>query len=149
MVESLSISNDDLYVSTGDTTVETYLRIFKEIFEHTGDIAHYNMMMDEETDEDRSYFLIRLPIHTKFVGTAQVAEVAPAVKRLLTVLQGEMNRAELRTALGLKDEKHFREHYQQTASNQGLIEMTIPDKPRSRLQKYRLTNLGRKMLAYK
>ena len=106
-----------------------------------------------ETDEERSYFLIRLPVHEEFVGTVQVAEVTPEVtpevKRLLTALQGEMGRAELMKALGLKDEKHFREHYQQTAMNQGLVEMTIPDKPRSRLQKYRLTDLGKQMLANK
>ncbi|NKB47067.1 MAG: cell filamentation protein Fic [Legionellales bacterium] len=52
-------------------------------------------------------------------------------------------------ALDLKDEKHFRKHYQQTAMKQGLIEMTIPDKPRSRLQKYRLTDLGKQILAHK
>ncbi len=41
--------------------------------------------------------------------------------------------------LGLNDEKHFREHYQQRAVKAGLIELTIPEKPTSRLQKYRLT----------
>ena len=39
--------HDDLYVSNVDTTVETYLRIFKEIFEKTEHIAHYNMMMGD------------------------------------------------------------------------------------------------------
>ncbi|WP_338016623.1 MULTISPECIES: Fic family protein, partial [unclassified Idiomarina] len=73
-------------------------------------------------------------------------EVTPEVGRLLEVLQGEMGRAELMEALGLKDEKHFREHYQQTAIGQGLVEMTIPDKPRSRLQKYRLTKKGQTLL---
>jgi ATP-dependent DNA helicase RecG len=48
--------------------------------------------------------------------------------------------------LGLKDEKHFRIQYQQAAIACGLIEMTIPDKPRSRLQKYRLTETGRMLL---
>ena len=39
--------------------------------------------------------------------------------------------------------KGFRERYLKAALAQGLIEMTIPDRPRSRLQKYRLTDKGR------
>lgn len=39
--------HDDLYVSNADMTVETYLQIFKEIFEKTEHLAHYNMMMGE------------------------------------------------------------------------------------------------------
>ncbi len=73
-------------------------------------------------------------------------QVTPEVERLLLVLDGEMGRTELMGVLGLKDEKHFRESYQQAAIQQGLIEMTIPDKPRSRLQKYRLTAAGRALL---
>ncbi|GHT93673.1 hypothetical protein FACS1894116_06200 [Betaproteobacteria bacterium] len=57
-----------------------------------------------------------------------------------------MSWTDLMAALGLKDEKHFREHYQQAATALGLIEMTLPDKPRSRLQKYRLTAAGRAIL---
>lgn len=107
-----------------------------------------------ETDEDRSYFLIRLPIHEGFVETEKTIlqvtpEVTPEVTRLLNVLQGEMGRSELMVMLGLKDEKHFREYYQQAAIQRDLIEMTIPDKPKSRLQKYRLTELGKKLLSLK
>ena len=68
--------------------------------------------------------------------------VTPEVGRLLVVLKGEMNRPQLMTALGLRDEKHFRQHYQQAAVAAGLIEMTVPDKPNSRLQRYRLTPAG-------
>lgn len=75
--------------------------------------------------------------------TPEVApEVAPEVRRMLSVLNGEMTRKDLQQKLGLLDEKHFREFYQQPAIAAGLMEMTIPDKPNSRLQKYRLTLKG-------
>jgi len=74
-------------------------------------------------------------------------EVTPEVEQMLAVLTGEMARMEIMAALGLKDEKHFREHYQQAAIALGLIEMTIPDKPRSSRQRYRLTEKGRAVLS--
>jgi uncharacterized protein (DUF924 family) len=40
--------HDDLYVSLGDATVEMYLQIFREIFDKSGHLAHYNMMMGED-----------------------------------------------------------------------------------------------------
>jgi ATP-dependent DNA helicase RecG len=61
---------------------------------------------------------------------------------MLRRVNGEMSRVELMSALGLKDEKHFRTHYQQVALALGVLEMTVPDKPNSRLQKYRLTQAG-------
>ena len=45
------------------------------------------------------------------------------------------------------DNDHFRVAYILAAMNGGLIEMTIPDKPRSRNQKYRLTDKGRRVLS--
>jgi Fic family protein len=66
-------------------------------------------------------------------------QVAPQVKELLKIMQGEMSREQLQSALGLKDRKSFRERYLIPALAQGLIEMTIPKKPNSSLQKYRLT----------
>ena len=80
---------------------------------------------------------------TPNVNPEVTPEVTPEVGRLLQVLVGEMSRAELMTCLGLKDEKHFRESYQQVAVNTGLVEMTIPNKPQSRNQKYRLSAMGR------
>ena len=78
----------------------------------------------------------------------QVApQVTPQVSELLAVIQGEMNRAALQAALGLSDRKSFRERYLQPALADGLIAMTIPDKPNSRLQKYRLTAKGQWHLA--
>lgn len=36
---------DALYIEAPDDTIETYLKVFKEIFIHTQNIGHYNMMM--------------------------------------------------------------------------------------------------------
>ncbi len=78
--------------------------------------------------------------------TSSTPEVTPEV-RLLSVLAGEMTRQQLKEALGLKDDEHFRKAYLLPALDAGLIEMTIPDKPRSSKQKYRLTDKGRQVIA--
>ncbi len=65
--------------------------------------------------------------------------VTPHVERLLGVLRGEMSRAELMSALGLADRGHFTRNYLQPALRAGLIEMTVPERPRSRTQRYRLS----------
>ncbi|NBX52039.1 MAG: AAA family ATPase [Proteobacteria bacterium] len=47
-------ANDDLYISITDTTIEVYLRVFKEIFEKTGHLNHYKMMMGSDYIEHSS-----------------------------------------------------------------------------------------------
>ena len=79
------------------------------------------------------------------VTTEVTGEVTGEV-RLLQVIAGEMTRQHLQEALGLKHEDHFRKAYLLPALQAGLIEMTIPDKPRSRNQRYRLTPAGREFL---
>lgn len=59
---------------------------------------------------------------------------------------GAMGNAEIRRHLGLKDRTHLRERYLDPALADGLIEPTIPDKPNSRLQQYRLTEKGAELL---
>ena len=61
---------------------------------------------------------------------------------LLNVITGDHSRKELQEMLGLKNADHFRKAYLLPATNAGLVEMTRPDKPKSRLQKYRLTARG-------
>ena len=70
-------------------------------------------------------------------------QVTPQVMQILQGIQGEMTRGELMAKLELKDRMHFSQAYLQPALEEGVIEMTIPDKPKSRLQKYRLTEKGR------
>jgi ATP-dependent DNA helicase RecG len=117
-----------------------------------------------EFDEERSYFMARLPVHpaaleveaevTPEVGTKsglgrnQVApQVTPQVLRLLQVVEGEQDRDALQSALGLKARKNFRLLYLVPSLDAGLIEMTLPDRPQSSKQRYRLTDKGRQLLA--
>lgn len=65
--------------------------------------------------------------------------VTPEVAKLLHILTNNeaLARKELQERLGLKDEKNFRQKYLAPALAGGHIEMTIPEKPNSRFQKYR------------
>jgi ATP-dependent DNA helicase RecG len=70
-------------------------------------------------------------------------EVATEVLRMLGVFKGDMSRQDLQRLLGLKNDEHFRKAYLLPAIKEGVIEMTLPDKPRSSKQRYRLTQKGR------
>jgi Fic family protein len=118
------------------------------IFEHQ---AEYYAALQESTQKTDSApfiaFMLRMILDTVTTSTPEVApEVTPEV-RLLSVLAGEMTRQQIKEALGLKDDEHFRKAYLLPALDAGLIEMTIPDKPRSSKQKYRLTDRGRQVVA--
>ena len=67
-------------------------------------------------------------------------------KRLLLALVGEMSRQQLLDALRLTHREHFRLFYLKPALEAGLVEMTMPDKPNSRNQRYRLSAFGKRWL---
>lgn len=82
--------------------------------------------------------------------TPQVGpQVTPPVEVLLRLLDsfGALSNTEIRKGLGLKDRKHVGERYLEPALAEGLVELTIPDKPKSSLQKYRITAKGRAWFA--
>ena len=109
--------------------------------------AEYYQALQLSTDRTDSApfieFMLRM-IFAALSDTPQVTpQVAPQVAALLKTLHGEMSRESIQNALGLSDRKSFRERYLNPAIAAGLIEMTIPEKPSSRLQTYRLTDKGR------
>ena len=64
------------------------------------------------------------------------------VQKLVSVLVGEMGRLELQELLSIKNRDYFRKDYLNPAINNGYIELTIPNKPNSQNQKYRITKKG-------
>ncbi len=81
-----------------------------------------------------------------FYKANAIKYVTPQVESMLLILDGELSRAEIQEVLNLADRKHFSQHYLNPALADNLIEMTIPDKPKSSLQKYRITSLGRRCI---
>ena len=119
-----------------------------------------------ETDDERSSFLIRLPIHRSFLNefeevqsinqagitteqvegtTEQVAGITEQVAKLLVSLQEkELGTKALLDILNLSHRPTFLHNYLQPALDAQLVEMTQPESPRSPTQKYRLTLKGAK-----
>lgn len=145
-----------------------------------------------ESDEDRTFFLVRLPVHEEVgqeasgqetvqdtdqvtgqdnlleirkksqdalqvtgqdtrqdtgqdmeqVTEQDTGQVTVQVERLVAVLSGEMGRTQLQAVLELAGRGNFIAAYLKPALAAGLIEMTLPDKPTSRNQRYRRTAAG-------
>ena len=60
---------------------------------------------------------------------------------------GARSRREIQEAIGFRHRETFQRNYLDQLLADSLLERTLPDKPNSRLQKYRLTEKGRAWLA--
>ena len=117
-----------------------------------------------ETDDDRSYFLTTLKIHPQYIkqlklqiesgvesrvesGVESGVESESLKIRILHLLkEKEHSKKEMAISFGHKKTyRHLNETVRSLVESQ-MIAYTIPDKPQSRLQKYRLTDKGRKWL---
>ena len=70
----------------------------------------------------------------------------PQVARLLSALEGELERGTLQALFEISDRKYFRKAYLNPDIEGGLVEMTIPSQPYHKNQKYRLTRAGERWL---
>jgi ATP-dependent DNA helicase RecG len=89
----------------------------------------------------------KLGVTATFAAGEATGEVTGEVRRLIGAIVSEMTRQEMQNALELKHEDHFRKAYLLPALEANLIEMTIPGKPKSSKQRYRLTSLGKTIRA--
>lgn len=99
------------------------------------DAQHDNSLINKEKGQDTPQDAPHDTIH----DTIHVTE---HVERLITTLTGEMSRPLLQDILGISNRSHFVKAYLEPALKAGLILMTLPDKPKSRKQRYRRTARG-------
>ena len=79
---------------------------------------------------------------TDHVTDHVTGHVNELILRLIIVLENKKSRPELMESLDLRHSGNFRDNYLNPAIEEGYIEMTIPDKPKSIKQKYQLTHKG-------
>lgn len=110
-------------------------------FSNTGDATLFIEFMLEMLRDA----LVELALHKEeelLVDPPSTPQVPPKLDDLVEDLLGvldtrELSASEIMGALHLSDRKHLREAYLRPALDAGLIEPTIPGKPRSPRQKYR------------
>lgn len=146
-VESLISSHQDAYYqaiadSTNATDSAPFIEFMLSMVEKSLQQLHPSQDSVIHSDTTQSVQPLASPQVTP--------QVSPQVEKLLKVMlqsndegiSTTFKREALQQLLGLKDKKSFNQRYLQPALQANLIEMTIPDKPTSSLQEYRLTSLG-------
>lgn len=66
---------------------------------------------------------------------------------LKLLVEGALGRREIASLLNVSPRSGYIKRFLAELAEDGLIELTIPEKPNSRLQKYRLTEKGKIVLA--
>jgi len=107
-----------------------------------------------ETDEDRTFFLVRLPIHSQFIKEAEerkrqtaTGQVTGQVAvRVLQYCEQPRNAGGFQKILDLEHRQTFCENYLNVSLDKGRLARTITDKPQSRLQRHQTTQEGKDWL---
>lgn len=136
---------------SGMINIHKYLPAYAEgaqpLFEDTREGFRLTLPLSLLSDMSDDGTKITGEIDEQVMGTI-TGEVTGEVCKLLKILEkGPLRRVVIQSALKLKSQANFRDRYLIPALDAGLIERTIPDKSTSRLQKYRLTEKGRKLIS--
>lgn len=142
------LSEDEFFDGFSVPRNKELMRVFKDLgfVEQLGSgipriLDFYNKDCFKFSD---NFLRMTFPINVSINSTLP-PPVNPQVKRLIQVIENELSAFQIQDLLELKDKNNFRKNYINPAISMGLIEMTIPNKPNSRSQKYRLTALGFKL----
>ncbi len=109
----------------------------------------FKTILWRQTVHDTEQVTVHDATHDAVHDTTQERMLLPEIyelsHRLVFFLSGEMSRADIMVAMGLKNRAHFAKNYVEPALANEYIEMTFPETPTSKNQKYRLTAKGQKL----
>ncbi|OPX32188.1 MAG: cell filamentation protein Fic [Gemmatimonadaceae bacterium 4484_173] len=118
---------------------------------HSRQQKYYDALADSTTAANCSpfvEFMLAAILEAAKEFDYSTGQVTGQVKKLLECLgNNPVSRREIMDRLDLKGRDNFEKLYLHPALDAGLIEMTHPEKPNSRLQKYRITSAGRRLAA--
>ena len=107
-----------------------------------------------ETDEDRTTFLIRLPVHraalaipvTDPLAGEVTGQVEAWIQATLKACETPRTSAEIQKFVGIRHRETFLQNYLNPLRKKAWLKRTVPGRPTSRLQRYRTTHQGVKWL---
>jgi len=140
-----SLSQTEFFEGYSIPRNKELMRVFKdlEMVEHLGSgIPRITRFFGPECFHFTENFL-RASLSSHGPVHAEMEVTDPIDRLLQTLVKGPLSPSELQQKLALKHRPTFRANYLYPALEKGWIEPTLPDKPNSRLQKYRLTEKGK------
>ena len=115
--------------------VEYILEVIKETLVSFTESADTDQVTDQVTDHVTDQVTAKYSASNTKLNTFD--KLSPVAKLIYVLGNDTLSLKELMERLHLSHKPTFRQNYLTPALEQHLIEMTIPDKPKSRLQKYR------------
>jgi ATP-dependent DNA helicase RecG len=143
LAEAFYLTGDIERYGTGFLRIREALKEYPELalsVEEVGDFLKVELRAAKEASSPATTTVATT------VATTVTTTVATTVERLLSLCQKDIGREDMQKQLGIKNKNHFLKSYLNPTIAKGLVEMTIPDKPNSSRQKYRLTESGRQWL---
>jgi ATP-dependent DNA helicase RecG len=110
------------------------------------DFQSLSALLENDISGVRDY--VREYIGSKSVSKSVSKSMSKSMSKslfLIDGLTGEKTREDILKNLGLSNHSSNFEAYMKPLLHVGILEMTIPDKPKSRFQQYRLTEKGKKL----
>ncbi len=110
---------------------------------NTSNLPEIEKFINALTNDERYQVNIQI---NEYINSLDGKHQLNRLFKILRILKEPLDRKEIFTKLELANKTDHYNKYLRPLLNVGWIEWTIPEKPTSRLQKYRLTDKGRKLL---